>query len=68
MGTRSFHSVPEGSQFLYLDTIVIYEPSAGRHFSHMSALFEAQATKQRVLHLRECAEYVLAHLGLYNIF
>jgi hypothetical protein len=32
--------------------IVIYEPSARRHFSHMSALFEAQATKERVLHLR----------------
>jgi hypothetical protein len=38
--------------------IVIYEPSARRHFSHMSALFEAQATKERVLHLRECADYV----------
>jgi hypothetical protein len=24
---------------------VIYEPSARRHFSHISALFEAQATK-----------------------
>jgi hypothetical protein len=36
--------------------IVIYEPSARRHFSHMSALFEAQATKERMLHLRECAE------------
>jgi hypothetical protein len=48
--------------------IVIYEPSARRHFSHMSALFEAQATKERVLHLRECAEYVFAHRGLYNIF
>jgi hypothetical protein len=47
--------------------IVIYEPSARRHFSHMSALFEAQATKERVLHLRECAEYVFAHRGLYNI-
>jgi hypothetical protein len=38
--------------------VVIYEPSARRHFSHMSALFEAQATKERVLHLRECADYV----------
>jgi hypothetical protein len=47
---------------------VIYEPSARRHFSHMSALFEAQATKERVLHLRERAEYVFAHRGLYNIF
>jgi hypothetical protein len=32
----------------------------------MSALFEAQVTKERVLHLRECAEYVFAHRGLYN--
>jgi hypothetical protein len=31
----------------------------------MSALFEAQATKEQVLHLRECAEYVFAHRGLY---
>jgi hypothetical protein len=27
----------------------------------MSALFEARATKERVLHLRECAEYVFPH-------
>jgi hypothetical protein len=27
----------------------MYEPSAKRHFSYMSALFEAQATKERVL-------------------
>jgi hypothetical protein len=32
----------------------------------MSALFEAQVTEERVLHLRECAEYVFAHRGLYN--
>jgi hypothetical protein len=36
--------------------IVIYEPSARKHFSHMSSLFEARATKERVLHLGECAE------------
>jgi hypothetical protein len=48
--------------------IVIYEPSARRHFSHMSTLFEAQATKERVFHLRECAEYFFAHRGLYNSF
>jgi hypothetical protein len=36
--------------------IVIYEPSARRHFSHMSSLFEARATKERVLHSGECAE------------
>jgi hypothetical protein len=40
------------------EEIVIYEPSARRHFSHMSALFEAQATKKRVFHLSECAEYL----------
>jgi hypothetical protein len=34
----------------------------------MSALFEAQATKERVLHLRGCAENVFAHRGSYNIF
>jgi hypothetical protein len=48
--------------------IVIYEPSARRHFSRMSALFEARATKERVLHLRECAEYVFVHRSSYNIF
>jgi hypothetical protein len=32
----------------------------------MSALFEAQVTKERVLHLREYAEYVFAQRGLYN--
>jgi hypothetical protein len=46
--------------------IVIYEMSARRHFSHMSALFEARATKERVLHLRECAEYVFSHRSSYN--
>jgi hypothetical protein len=32
--------------------------SATRHFSRMSALFEARATKERVLYLRESAEHV----------
>jgi hypothetical protein len=50
------------------DQTVIYEPSARRHFSRISALFEARATKERVLHLLECAEYVFVHRGLYNIF
>jgi hypothetical protein len=48
--------------------IVIFEISAGRHFSHMSALFEARAKKERVLHLRECAEYVFSHRSSYKIF
>jgi hypothetical protein len=33
----------------------------------MSALFEARATKERVLHLRECAD-VFSHRSSYNIF
>jgi hypothetical protein len=40
------------------EEIVIYEPSARRHFSYMSALFEAQATKKRVVHLRESTKYL----------
>jgi hypothetical protein len=47
--------------YIFVVKIVIYEVSARRHFSRMSALFEARATKERVLHLRECAEYVFAH-------
>jgi hypothetical protein len=39
----------------------MYEMSARRHFTRMSALFEGRATKKRVLHLRECAEYVFSH-------
>jgi hypothetical protein len=35
--------------------------SARRHVSRMSALFEGRATKKRVLHLRECAEYAFSH-------
>jgi hypothetical protein len=35
--------------------------SASRHFSCMSALSEARATKERVLHLREGADYVFSH-------
>jgi hypothetical protein len=50
------------------DQTVIYEPSARRHFSRMSALFKARATKERVLHLGECAEYIFVHPDLYNIF
>jgi hypothetical protein len=47
--------------FFSVQLIVINEPSARRHFSGMSALFEARATKVRVLHLRECAEYAFTH-------
>jgi hypothetical protein len=56
--------MPFKFDFFLTIKIVIYEPSARRHFSHMSALFEAQATKERVLHLCESAEYVFAHRGL----
>jgi hypothetical protein len=35
---------------------------------YMSALFEARATKERVLHLRECAEYVFSHGSSYNMY
>jgi hypothetical protein len=44
-------------------TIVIYEPSARRRFSNMSA----QATKERVLHLRECVE-TSSHIEVCTIF
>jgi hypothetical protein len=44
--------------------IVIYEMSVRSR----SALFEARATKERVLHLRECAEYVFSHRSSYNSF
>jgi hypothetical protein len=47
-------------------SIVIYKMSARRHFSRMNALFEARATKERVLHLRECAEYVFSHRSSCN--
>jgi hypothetical protein len=40
-----------------MSKIVVYEMSARRHFSRTSALFEARATKERVLHLGVCAEY-----------
>jgi hypothetical protein len=41
---------------LRVPKIVIYERNVRRHFSHMSTLFDAQATKERVLHLLECIE------------
>jgi hypothetical protein len=48
--------------------IVIYKMSARRHFSRMSALFETRATKERVLHLRECAEYASSRIEVRTIF
>jgi hypothetical protein len=37
-----------GVKFYWLPGIVIYEPSAGRRCSRMSAFFKARATKERV--------------------
>jgi hypothetical protein len=42
--------------------------SVRRHFSLMCALFEARATKERVFHLRKCAEYIFAHQVCTIIF
>jgi hypothetical protein len=33
----------------------------------MSALFEARATKERVLHFRECAEYVFSRFAFAKV-
>jgi hypothetical protein len=38
--------------------LALFLTDVKKHFSHMSALSEARATKERVLHLPECAEYV----------
>jgi hypothetical protein len=35
--------------------------------SRMSALFEARATKERVLHFRECAEYVFSRFAFAKV-
>jgi hypothetical protein len=45
--------------------IIFYEMSARRHFSRLSVLFEARATKEQVLHLRECGEYVFSHRTIF---
>jgi hypothetical protein len=49
--------------------IVIYEPSAGRQCSRMSALFKARATKERVplINARMNGRCLQAS-GSYNIF
>jgi hypothetical protein len=49
---------------LRVHRIVIYEPRVKRH----ERIFEARATKERVFHWRECAEYVFPHRSLYKIF
>jgi hypothetical protein len=48
--------------------IVIYKPSARKHFSHMSALFRAGATKERVPHLRECAANTSSRIEVCTIY
>jgi hypothetical protein len=51
--------------------IVIYEPSARRHFSHMSALFETQANVPKCLRASRFVQYffkrTLAFLNYYPI-
>jgi hypothetical protein len=43
------------------------QTECGKTFSHMRALFKAQATKERVFHLRECAE-TSSHIEVCAIF
>jgi hypothetical protein len=50
-------------------TIVIYEPSAGRRCSRMSAFFKARATKERVPLINARMNGRCLHAsGSYNIF
>jgi hypothetical protein len=49
--------------------IVIYEPSAGRRCSRMSAFFKARATKERVPLINARMKVRCLHAsGSYNIF
>jgi hypothetical protein len=50
-GSVSRHRFINVIRYKFRCRIVIYEMSARRQFSQMSALFEARATKERVLHL-----------------
>jgi hypothetical protein len=52
-----------------LHTLVIYEPSAGRRYSRMTAFFKARATKERVplINARMNGRCLQAS-GSYNIF
>jgi hypothetical protein len=52
-----------------LNPIVIYEPSAGRRCSRMSAFFKARATKERVPLIKARMNGRCLHAsGSYNIF
>jgi hypothetical protein len=52
-----------------LNNIVIYEPSAGRRCSRMSAFFKARATKERVPLIKARMNGRCLHAsGSYNIF
>jgi hypothetical protein len=54
-----------------LHNIVIYEPSAGRRCSRMSAVFKARATKERVPLINALMNGRCLHAsgaGSYNIF
>jgi hypothetical protein len=49
--------------------LVIYEPSAGRRCSRMSAFFKARATKERVPLINARMNGICLHAsGSYNIF
>jgi hypothetical protein len=53
----------------FCSDIVIYEPSAGRRCSRMSAFFKARATKERVPLIKARMNGRCLHAsGSYNIF
>jgi hypothetical protein len=55
--------------YLTSTNIVIYEPSAGRRCSRMSAFFKARATKERVPLINARMNGRCLHAsGSYNIF
>jgi hypothetical protein len=67
-GPGPYYSVFCSSQFPGL-LIVIYEPSAGRRCSRMSAFFKARATKERVPLINARMNGRCLHAsGSYNIF
>jgi hypothetical protein len=63
-----FPLVKKSSAFYTCCVIVTFEPSARRYFSRIKVLFEARATKERVLHLRECSELIAIYFHFFKIF
>jgi hypothetical protein len=63
-------SSTRSDKFTYdVERIVIYEPSAGRRCSRMSAFFKARATKERVPLINARMNGRCLHAsGSYNIF